>query len=267
MTDHTRPLILVTNDDSVWAPGIEVLARAAEALGEVWVVAPDREQSAVGHGISLDRPLRRVNVPDKPRWYGVSGTPADCVYFAVGHQLPRPPAIVLSGINFGNNLGEDIFYSGTVAAAIEAALMDLPSIAVSLAVRGDLDNAARVAVELAAEVLARGGLERRTFLNLNLPRELKPDWRLRVCALGSRHYGKVVEEKADPRGRPYFWIGAPKMVYEPIPGSDLVAIAEGDATLTPVRLDLNDRALRHALRDWDTVTRRGGRTPEPGDEP
>lgn len=262
---ESRPLILVTNDDSVWARGIEVLARAAEALGEVWVVAPDREQSAVGHGISLDKPLRRVNVPDKARWYGVSGTPADCVYFAVAHQLPRVPDLVMSGINFGNNLGEDIFYSGTVAAAIEAALMDIPSLAVSLAVRGDLEAAARLAVDVAAEVLERG-LERRTFLNLNLPRTLRPEWRLRVCGLGTRSYGKVVEEKADPRGRPYFWIGAPEMVFEPIPGTDLMAISEGDATLTPVRLDLNCQALRRGLRGWSVVERHGGAAAEPGDE-
>lgn len=265
MTSPDRPLILVTNDDSVWARGIEVLARAAEALGEVWVVAPDREQSAVGHGISLDNPLRRVNVPHKARWYGISGTPADCVYFAVAHQLPRAPALVLSGINFGNNVGEDIFYSGTVAAAIEAALMDVPSMAVSLAVRGDLEAAAKLAVEVGAEIMERG-LERRTFLNLNLPRELRPDWRLRVCGLGTRSYGKVVDEKADPRGRPYFWIGAPEMVFDPIPGSDLLALSEGDATLTPVRLDLNDRALRHGLRRWQVVERYRGDVPEPGDE-
>ncbi|OIP42920.1 MAG: 5'/3'-nucleotidase SurE [Deltaproteobacteria bacterium CG2_30_63_29] len=260
MTEKQPELILICNDDGVHAPGIEALAKAAEVLGEVWVVAPDREQSAVGHGISLDKPLREVRLGE--RRSAISGTPADCVYFAVSHRLPRTPTLVMSGINRGNNMADDVFYSGTVAAAMEGCLMGIPSIAVSLGVGGDLSVAAQVAVDLAREVLLHG-LPERCLLNVNIPRRLAQPWELRICSLGLRFYGREIANKSDPRGRPYYWIGGPELGFAPIRGSDCVTLDEGHVSVTPVRLDLNDDALSSALSEWSLFGPRSAGNSQP----
>jgi len=179
------PLILVSNDDGIHSPGIATLAEAMEPLGEVWVVAPDREQSAVGHGISLEMPLRCRE--RKPRWFAVSGTPADCVYLAIFDVLPRRPTVVVSGINRGHNLGDDVLYSGTVAAAIEGCLVGIPSIAVSLGAQGDQAAAGHIARQVVAELIDKG-LPEGVLLNLNIPPKLKPGWTLHVARLGERSY-------------------------------------------------------------------------------
>ena len=249
LTDDT-PLILVCNDDSIHAPGIEALAEALEPLGEVWVIAPDREQSAVGHGISLETPLRCHRL--RERWYSVSGTPADCVYFAVFQQLSRRPAIVVSGINRGFNLSEDVLYSGTIAAAIEGCLVGIPSMAVSLDVGGDYAVAGVIARDVAAEVLERG-LPPKTLLSLNVPKVLKEDWKLKVAPLGRRAYKRQVIASEDPRGRAYYWIGGPEISVEMIPNTDCTVVYGGDPCLTPLSLNMTDDEMLAPLAQWGVV--------------
>jgi 5'-nucleotidase len=256
----TAPLILLTNDDGIHAPGLAALERAFAGRGEIWTVAPDREQSAVGHGISLDAPLRALEF--SPRRVAVSGTPADCVYYALVHGLPRRPALVVSGINRGNNVGDDVFYSGTVAAAIEACLHDVAGLSVSCGVVGPwthgaadalLDRVGGLAAEVGAELMERG-VPPRTFLNLNAPAALAQDAKVLVTSLGKRHYERAVDAKTDPRGRAYYWIGGPEQGYDDVPGTDCVALATGHASLTPIRLDLNDAVTRETLSTWRVAT-------------
>ena len=246
----SRPLLLISNDDGIFAPGIEALATALAPLGEVWVIAPDREQSAVGHGISLRAPLRAHRT--RERWYAVSGTPADCVYFAVEHQLPRRPDVVVSGINRGYNLSEDVLYSGTVAAAIEGCMIGLPSIAVSLDVGGDHEAAGDIARRVTAEVLRRG-LPPQTLLNLNVPASLAPEWHLQTAILGDRSYQRQVVEGHDPRGRPYYWIGGPEISMALTPGTDCAVVQKGHPCLTPLNLDMTCHKMLRSLAEWDII--------------
>ena len=195
-------LILVTNDDGVHAPGLAALAEAMEPLGEVWVVAPEREQSACGHALTLHRPLRPHQWGE--RRFAVNGTPSDCVNLGVLGFLPERPVLVASGINHGSNLGDDVTYSGTVSAAMEGTLLGVPSIAVSLMDGGDVATAGRVARLVAMRVLVEG-LPAKTLLNVNVPRETPRG--IRFTRLGHRVYsGKVVEQN-DPRGRIHYWLG------------------------------------------------------------
>lgn len=238
MTAH-RPIILISNDDGFQSPGIQILADALESLGEVWVVAPERERSAVSHAISLHKPLRLEEYA--PRRFWASGSPADSVYIAVNHVLPRPPALVVSGINNGANLGDDVIYSGTVAAAREGRLMGHAALAVSLSERGDEHDflsAAAVAREV-AQMALHEPLPARVFFNLNVPRRYDPSKGFRRAFLGRRNYGRVVQKSHDPRGRPYYWIGGPAIGFDHLPGSDCNVIDEGFASLTLVNSDFN----------------------------
>jgi 5'-nucleotidase len=245
MTD--RPLILLSNDDGIQADGLAAAARSLEGCGEVWVVAPDRERSAISHAITLDRPLRVTEV--RPRWLAVSGTPADSVYLATLHLLPRRPDLVVSGINNGYNLGSDVFYSGTVAAAVEGAVRGGAAFAVSIEWQPapDFTHAARFAASLAREVLARG-LPTGTLLNVNLagaqPRGYT--W----TRLGRRVYREQIEERVDLRGKRYFWIGGPAVAEADAPGTDCEAVRCGLVSVTPLDLDLTSRALQGALPEW-----------------
>jgi 5'-nucleotidase len=243
-----KPLILVSNDDGIEAAGIRALAEALGDLGEVMVVAPDRERSATSHAISLDRPLRVID--HAPSWWAVSGTPADCVYLALLHLLPRQPALVASGINRGYNLGSDFFYSGTVAAAVEAAVRGVPSFAVSLE-RGPLEGyavAARFAHAVGHAILAKG-LPPKTLLNVNVPNR-GPLRGYRWTRLGQRTYRDQVEVRTDLRGQRYFWIGGPEMEGEDAPDSDGTAVKAGRASVTPLDLDLTAHRLLEALPGW-----------------
>src|SRR6266508_1636695 len=177
------PVILITNDDGIHAAGLTALARALEELGEVWIVAPDREQSAVGHALTLHRPLRVERLGE--RKLSVNGTPSDCVNLGVLGILPEPPVLVVSGINHGSNLGDDVTYSGTVSAAMEGTLLGVPSIAVSLADGGDQSVAAEVARLIALRVLVTG-LPKKTLLNVNVPEG--PPRGIRLTRLGHRVY-------------------------------------------------------------------------------
>jgi 5'-nucleotidase len=233
--------VLISNDDGVHAAGLRALAAAFEG-DEVWVCAPDREQSASSHAISLHRPLRLHEV--SPRWFAVDGTPTDAVYVGLNLVLKeRWPDIVVSGINHGPNMGNDVHYSGTVAAAMEGALLGVPAIAVSLAAPPphDFTAAARLAVELARGLVASRPAGP-VLLNVNVPAGEVRGWRL--ARLGKRTYGNEVVTKIDPRGRRYYWIGGEGgAVNHDIPGSDCNAVMEeGLASVTPLQLDATDGA-------------------------
>jgi 5'-nucleotidase len=243
-----RPLILISNDDGVDAPGIRALAESVAELGEVVVVAPDRERSATSHAISLDRPLRAEE--REPGWWAVDGTPADCVYLALLHLLPQPPALVVSGINRGYNLGSDFFYSGTVAAAVEAAVRGIPACAFSLE-RGPkegLDVAKRFAHALAHAILAEG-LPKGTLLNVNVPNH-GPLRGYRFTRLGQRVYRDQVEVRTDLRGQRYFWIGGPEVPVSDAPDADGTSVADSVVSVTPLDLDLTSHELLSALPGW-----------------
>jgi 5'-nucleotidase len=237
--------ILVTNDDGVQSEGIKALADALAALGEVTIVAPHAEASAIGHALTLGRPLRLERVAE--RVYAVDGTPTDCVNVAVTKVLAAPPDLLVSGINKGYNLGDDVTYSGTVAGALEGALLGIPSIAVSLQrTRGEFDfrQAAAAAVTVAQEVLARG-LPPRTFLNVNVPKSTARGCRITVQA--KRNHVTSVREAMDPRGRPYFWIEEGESAWEPHDRSDYQAVKDGWISITPLHPDLtNYAALAYA---------------------
>jgi 5'-nucleotidase len=250
-TDNAAlPRILVSNDDGYMSDGLRALAGAVEGLGEVWVVAPETEQSAASHAISIHRPLRIRQV--RPRWFAVDGTPTDCSYVAVNHLMKEGrPALMLSGINHGPNLADDVTYSGTVAAAIEASLLGIPAIAFSLAVRQDFDfgPAARFARSL-AEAALRASPPPHLLLNVNVPGGGEPRG-YAVTRLGKHTYGFDVVEKVDPRGRKYYWIGGNEYQHEDIPGSDCNAVLrDGLVSVTPLQLDLTDDGLRPVIAAW-----------------
>ena len=239
--------LLLSNDDGIHASGLRALA-AAFPGDDVWVVAPDREQSASSHSISLHRPLRLHEVG--PRRFSVDGTPTDAVYMALNHVMRgRPPDLVISGINHGPNLGNDVLYSGTVAAAREGALLGVNAIAISMASGPPLgfDHAAAFAVALARRVLANPQ-PATTLLNVNVPPG--PVKGYRFARLGRRTYGQEVVEKLDPRGRRYYWIGS-EASYEDVPNSDCSTVfEEGLVSVTPLHLDSTHDALLSEMRNW-----------------
>jgi 5'-nucleotidase len=233
-----RPRILVTNDDGFSAEGIQVLVEALKGLGELWVIAPDGEQSAVSHALTLDRPLRVRSVGE--RRYVVNGTPTDCVTLGISSLMNgSPPDVVVSGINRGANMGVDVHYSGTVSAAFEGVILGSPAIAVSQVVGKGMswDAAAVVARELTAWVLANG-LPKETLLNCNVP--LAQPRGLKLTRLGVRRYTEGVLKQKDPRGRTIYWIGGGEPVWECIPGTDFNEVGEGWISVTPLHLDMTD---------------------------
>jgi len=245
-----RPLILVTNDDGVMAPGIRAVAEALRAIADVVVCAPDRERSAASHALTLDRPLRVEEIESGV--FSVDGTPADCSYLALLHLLPRRPTLCVSGINHGYNLGSDIFYSGTVAGAVEAALRGVPAIAISLE-RGsppDFRYAAAFARALTEETIARGdqAIPAAALLNVNLPHRAVEGYQ--VTFLGRRVYRDQVEVRNDLRGKNYYWIGGPEENATDVPGSDCSAVMAGMASVTPLGLDLTHHGFLHQLDAW-----------------
>ena len=254
----TTPRILVSNDDGYASDGIKALAEAMSALGEVWVVAPEAEQSAASHAISIHRPLRLREV--RPRWYAVDGTPTDCSWLGINHLMKdRRPDLVVSGINHGPNLADDVTYSGTVAAAMEASLIGVPAIAFSLATRGALDftHAARFALKLVAAALSEP-LPPHILLNVNVPAGEPQGYA--VTRLGRHSYGSEVVEKVDPRGRKYYWIGGTEYQHEDVPGSDCnVVLRERRVSVTPLQMDLTDESVRERVAGWkvEGVTRHG----------
>lgn len=251
MTQSAKPpTILLTNDDGFDAPGLMALARAVEPLGELVVVAPDRERSGASHALTLGRPLRLRETG--PNWYRVDGTPTDCVHLGVFHLTGgKPPALVISGINRGLNVGDDVTYSGTVAGALEAALLHIPSIAISQALdlRDAIDYgvAAAFARSLADHVLLRG-LARGVFLNVNVPAGVPKG--VRITRQGTRSYRAAVVERLDPSGRPYFWIAGADSTPTAEPDGDHVAIAEGYVSVSSLHANLTHEPSLASLRLW-----------------
>jgi 5'-nucleotidase len=245
-----NPRILVSNDDGHFSSGIRALVEAMSPLGETWVVAPESEQSAASHAISLHRPLRIREV--RPRWYAVDGTPTDCSYVAINHILKGArPDLMVSGINHGPNMADDVTYSGTVAAAMEASLLGVPAIAFSLATRQEFDFAApaRFARAFVAAALAQE-LPIHMLVNVNIPAGVEPEGYV-VTRLGKHSYGFDVIEKVDPRGRKYYWIGGSEYQHEDIPGSDCnTVLRDRLVSVTPLQLDLTDDAMRAQIARW-----------------
>lgn len=232
--------ILISNDDGYDADGLRCLGEALEAMATVWVVAPDQGQSAMGRAITLQRPLRVMQVAE--RLYKVNGTPSDCVNLAVNGVLPVRPDLVISGINHGANMGDDISYSGTAAAAFEATILGLPAIAVSLATKKDFHfmPAARFAAALARSVAAHG-LPPHVFLNVNVPDTKGADiFDYAVTRQGRSLYEKSVTATTCPRDMTYYWLGGKGVAFEDIPGSDANAVRSGLISITPIRTDLTD---------------------------
>lgn len=243
--------ILVTNDDGVHAPGIVALANALRPLGNVTVVAPDREMSAVGHALTLHHPLRATELA--PDVFAVEGTPTDCVNLGVHRLLSKRPDLVVSGINRGGNLGDDITYSGTVSAAMEANLMGFPAFAISLATTGHdgyYNTAAAFAAQLARTIIVNG-LPADTFLNVNVP-DLPEDQvqGVAITTQGKRVYEGQIVAKTDPRGRHYFWIGSGIPDFSDEAGTDYFAVSRGKISITPLHLDLTNYASLEVLKNW-----------------
>jgi 5'-nucleotidase len=231
-----RLLVLLSNDDGHASAGIHAMRRALAEIGEVVVLAPEGEQSASSHSLSLMRPLRLRLV--EPGVFALDGTPADCVYVALhaGQRvLPRRPDVVVSGINHGLNLGQDAFYSGTIAAAREGALRGIPALAASAHPSVDLDATAALCARIAHELATREHA-RAPLLNVNIPRHW--NGRVRATRLGARIYEEIVDFRVDPRGREYLWLGGPGVRHERDAGTDTDAFDDGAVSITPLVLDL-----------------------------
>ncbi len=244
-------MILVTNDDGVYSPGIQMLAKRLRELDHVVIVAPDRERSAAGHSMTLHRPLLIEEI--KESVYSINGTPTDCVNIAAKGLLKESPRLVVSGVNKGPNLGDDVTYSGTVAGAIEGTLLGIPSFAVSLAAREDFRfaEASEVAFRTAALILEQG-MPAGTLLNVNVPNLPLSEIRgTLVTRLGKRIYHQMTVERVDPRGKKYYWIGGGEPDWEREQGTDLDAVDRKMVSVTPLHLDFTDYASFDRLKPFE----------------
>jgi 5'-nucleotidase len=242
-------LILVTNDDGVFSPGLRVLAQRLASLGRVVVVAPDRERSGVSHSLTLHLPLRADEL--RPDVFAVDGTPTDCINLGIHGLLKSKPDLVVSGINKGGNLGDDITYSGTVSAAMEATVRGVPALAVSLASTSFEPADFAVAADIAAGVagiVSQRTLPPDTFLNVNVPAGTPQG--VRLTRQGKRSYDDAVVENVDPRGRKYYWIGGGKLSFQDVEGTDVSAVHAGYVSITPLHLDLTNYRSFDVLSDW-----------------
>ena len=249
----TKPLFLVTNDDGINSKGIQELADALETIGDVIVIAPEREQSAVSHCISLHKPVRLREIA--PNRFACSGTPTDCAYIGLNHVLKdTPPTLVVSGINRGANVAQDVIYSGTVAGAMEALLLGHHGIAFSHHLDGtpvDYAVAAQVARKVVEEWLERhADLKEGVFLNVNFPPGLTADTPWKITELGIRNYAKEVTQGVDPRGKPYFWIGGTFLGWDDLAKSDCNALRDGFVSVTPVHMEMTCTAGVKQLEQW-----------------
>lgn len=255
-----RPSVLLSNDDGVHAPGLLAMRRALEAAGfATTVCAPDRPRSASGHAITLHKPLRvaQTSLADGSPAYACSGMPSDCVLMAVSQFPPAsgPFDLVVSGINHGPNLGWDVTYSGTVAAAMEGVILGIPSIAVSMACYDPAphwDTAAVFVAESLASRTIENGLPPATLLNVNVPNVSASELGgVRIARQGERHYRDRHEARVDPNGAPYYWLGGKPIEEDPSPGSDIEAVRSGCIAVTPIHLDLTNPVFLETLSQWN----------------
>jgi len=246
-----KPRILLTNDDGYHADGIVALEKCLREIGDVYVVAPETEQSGASHSLTLARPLR-IRQRSERHWT-VDGTPTDCVTLALNQILPvdERPHICCSGINHGANLGDDATYSGTVAGALEATILGVPGLAFSLAVyhNQDFTESARVAKEITKKALDEG-LPKFTLLNVNVPKGMPKG--IRVSKQGFKDARPVITEHLDPRGKHYYWIGELREGFRAEGGTDFEAIDEGYVSVTPMRSDLTSYSGLEKLKSWNT---------------
>jgi 5'-nucleotidase len=244
--------VLLTNDDGIEAKGLQTLKAAVSKLGaDVYVVAPDRDQSATSHSLTLSQPLRITELQDKT--FSVQGTPTDCVMVAIKHLLDRKPDLVLSGINHGPNLGDDVSYSGTVAAAIEGTMLGILSTAISLAdwKPVNFSAAADVAAQL-CQLILKYGLPEDTYLNVNIPNVEKQDIAgIEITRLGKRIYRDAIEKKTDEKGNSFFWIGGQEPSWEKGDKTDFWAIEANRISITPLHLDVTNYTAMEHLGSWD----------------
>ena len=242
--------ILVSNDDGVLAPGIHILSNALKQLGDIEVMAPDRNRSGASNSLSLLQPLRVRKLENT--YHSVDGTPTDCVHLALTGYFEQTFDMVVSGINEGSNLGDDVLYSGTVAAAMEGCNLGLPSIAVSLTSRQCVhyETAAQIVSQL-LEKLHYQPLPANTLLNVNVPdRPLNEIKGIEITRLGTRHNAERIQRQTDPRQQPIFWIGQPGREHEAGPGTDFFAIERGYVSVTPLHLDMTHYAVFDQLSSW-----------------
>ena len=241
--------LLLSNDDGYLADGLATLALSLSDLADITVVAPDRNQSGASHSLTLDAPLRVGKTRDG--MYYVTGTPSDCVHLAITGLLPQEPDMVIAGINHGANLGDDVLYSGTVAAAAEGRFLGLPAIAVSLTGEHRHFDTAGQAIRTLFETLAKTALPPDTILNVNVPDIPYGELRgFRATRLGSRHRSEPVVEAHDPKGRPIYWVGAAGKGQDAGPGTDFHAIEHGYVSVTPLKLDLTDGSRVDLIAGW-----------------
>ncbi len=242
-------LALLTNDDGINAQGLQALKKEISKIGEVWVIAPDGEQSATSHSLTLDYPIQISKISD--RSYSVGGTPTDAVMLAVRAIMKRKPDILISGINHGPNLGDDVSYSGTVAAAMEGTILNIPSIAVSN-VNWDAKHfkSAALFIKKLVRYVLKNGLPKDTFLNVNAPDRKQIMTKYKITRLGKRVHNDVVIEKINQRSKNYFWIGEQTSVWEKEDDTDYAAIQKGYISITPLHLDMTDYGAIEKLKRW-----------------
>ena len=248
--------ILLTNDDGIYAPGIAALKHQIQDLGQITVVAPDIEQSGVGHSITFSHPLRirEVRLNNEFIGYGVNGSPADCVKLAVYEIMKKEPDVVISGLNMGANVGIHILYSGTVAAAVEASIMGFPSIAVSFEITeqyADVNEAAKVAKKVIERII-KHKLPKGSLLNVNIPSRPADQIKgIKVTRQFAHDFKETFDKRVDPSGRAYYWlIGTNKSIHCE-EGTDISAVNEGYISITPLRYDLTDQSLYKKIEGWD----------------
>lgn len=251
---QTKPFILVSNDDGIDAPGIYALVHELKKMGEVTVVAPDKQQSAVGHAITMNYPLRVTQFSKNGSFFGlaVEGTPADCVKLAVHTLLPRRPDILVSGINHGSNTAINIIYSGTVSAATEGTVLGIPSIAMSLTTydKPDFRYAAKFARKLASFILKKG-MPKGTLLNVNIPSVKEKEIRgIKVTRQGKTRWDDTFEVRRDPYNKEYYWLTGELEVIDHSDDTDQIAVMNNYVSITPIQYDLTDYNLLKKMRTW-----------------
>lgn len=259
MADNTRPVILITNDDGITAPGIRALVEAARELGEIIVVAPDKPQSGMGHAITIGEPLRlhKSTVFEGINAWECSGTPADCVKLARDKILHRKPNLCLSGINHGANHSINIIYSGTMSAAMEAAIEGIPSAGFSLLdfkYDADFSLAKEVAHTIAKQMLA-SKMPEHTLLNVNIPKLKKEAFKgIKICSQAYAKWQEEFDHRTDPRGKDYYWMTGKFLNMDTHPDADVNALEEGYASVVPVKIDFTDFEMKTKLEEqWKAI--------------